>query len=80
VHELTLEWVEAGQRRLKSFGDQQPSKKPGTVRIGRDPTQCDIVLSEPSVSGLHVEISTIANSKVFYLRPLRESNPPWSMA
>jgi serine/threonine-protein kinase len=76
VHELSLEWVEAGHRRTQIIRDQQPSKNPGTVRIGRDPAQCDIVLSEPSVSGLHVEIFYNRQQQSFYLRPLRESNPP----
>ena len=76
AHELTLEWVEAGQLRTQIISDQQPSKNPGTVRIGRDPAQCDVVLSEPTVSGLHVEIFFNPQQQRFYLRNLRQTNPP----
>ncbi|MBW4574594.1 MAG: FHA domain-containing protein [Aphanothece sp. CMT-3BRIN-NPC111] len=76
IHELTLEWVEAGGLKTLIIRDQQPTKNPGTVRIGRDPQQCDIVLSEPSVSGLHVEIFFNPQQQRFYLRNLRQTNPP----
>ncbi|MEM6754921.1 MAG: FHA domain-containing protein, partial [Cyanobacteria bacterium P01_C01_bin.38] len=56
--------------------EQQPSKNPGTVRIGRDPQRCDIVLSHPTVSGLHVEIFFNSQQKQFHIRSLREKNPP----
>lgn len=76
VYELTLEWIEAGQTKTRIISEQQVSKNPGTVRIGRDPAQCDIVLSEPTVSGLHVEIFFNQQQKRFYVRSLRQSNPP----
>lgn len=52
MNELTLEWLEAGRNHTQKIYEQQPSKNPGTVRIGRDSAQCDIVLSHPTVSGL----------------------------
>lgn len=76
MHELTLTWTENRQVKTQTIYDQQPSKYPGTVRIGRDPARCDIVLSEPTVSGLHVEIFFNQQEKCFYLRNLRHSNPP----
>ncbi|BAZ29122.1 serine/threonine protein kinase [Cylindrospermum sp. NIES-4074] len=74
--ELTLEWLEAGQVRTETIFENQPSINPGKVRIGRDPAQCDIVLSEPTVSGLHIEIFFNSQQQSFYLRSLRENNPP----
>ena len=78
MHKLTLTWTENGRVRTETIHDQQPSKNPGTVRIGRDPGRCDIVLSDPTltVSGLHVEIFFHPQQHSFYLRSLRPSNPP----
>jgi hypothetical protein len=75
MHELTLKWMEAGEVRTQTLWDKQPSKHPGTVRIGRDPSRCDIVLLHPTVSGLHVEIFYDNRKNHFYLRNLRPSNP-----
>lgn len=77
MNQLTLEWQEAGQQQSQIISDGQASKNPGTVRIGRDPVRCDIVLSHPTVSGLHIEIYFNAWQQRFYLRNLRETNPPW---
>jgi hypothetical protein len=76
MQELTLEWLDAGKALLAKILERQPSKNPGTVRIGRDPAQCDIVLSDPTVSGLHVEIFFNPQQQRFYLRNLRQTNPP----
>lgn len=76
VPELTLEWSEAGQLKTWTIRDKQLSKNPGTIRIGRDPAKCDLVLSNLTVSGLHVEIFFKPNQQRFYLRNLRQSNPP----
>jgi predicted component of type VI protein secretion system len=76
MRSLTIEWQEANQLRVEQIREYQPSKNPGTVRIGRNPTQCDIVLGHPTVSGLHVEIFFDPQQEHFYLRNLRHSNPP----
>ena len=76
MHELTLVWQEAGQYRRETIRHQQLSKSPGAVRIGRDPARCDLVLSDPTVSGLHVEIFFNPSTNTFALRNLRYSNPP----
>lgn len=76
MNELTLEWQEAGYIKTQKIYDQQYSKNPGTVRIGRDPTRCDLVLNDPTVSGLHIEIVFNAVTNTFALRNLRETNPP----
>ncbi|MCM0593999.1 MAG: FHA domain-containing protein [Gloeotrichia echinulata IR180] len=77
MNALTLQWHDAGQDKTQQISDQQPSKNPGTVRIGRDPRLCDIVLSNPTVSGLHVEIFFHPQQQRFYIRNLRgDQNPP----
>ncbi len=76
MHELTLEWQEARQLKRETIRHQQRSKSPGSVRLGRDPVRCDVVLSDPTVSGLHIEIFFNASTQSFGLRNLRETNPP----
>lgn len=77
MNQLTLEWQEADRLKTQTMSDQQQTKYPGTIRIGRDPVRCDVVLSDPTVSGLHVEIFFNYAQQQFYLRNLRDSNPPW---
>ncbi|MEA5619890.1 FHA domain-containing protein [Cronbergia sp. UHCC 0137] len=73
---LTLEWEDDGQKKIQQIFEQQASKNPGTVRLGRDPLQCDIVLTHGTVSGLHVEIFFDFPQQKFYIRNLRSLNPP----
>jgi hypothetical protein len=76
MNEITLEWQETTQIRKEIICDRQVSKNPGTVRLGRDPLKCDVVLTHPTVSGLHVEIFFNQNCQCFQVRNLRQSNPP----
>ncbi len=76
MNALTLQWHDAGQDRTQNIYEQQPSKNTGTVRIGRDPVRCDIVVSNPTVSGLHVEIFFHPQQQQFLIRNLRSQNPP----
>jgi hypothetical protein len=76
MNALTLQWQDAGQIKTQKIHEKQPSKNPGTIRIGRDPVRCDIVLSHPTVSGLHVEIFFNAQQQRFLMKNLREQNPP----
>ncbi|HEY9603336.1 MAG TPA: FHA domain-containing serine/threonine-protein kinase [Allocoleopsis sp.] len=76
VNEIILEWVEQGQPKTRSIRENQPSKHSGAVRIGRDPTVCDIVLPDATVSKLHVEIFFNPQQRCFSLRTLNKSNPP----
>ncbi|MBH8562050.1 FHA domain-containing protein [Nostoc sp. CENA67] len=76
MNTLTLQWHDAGQNKTQNIYEQQPSKNPGTVRIGRDPLRCDIVVSNPTVSGLHVEIFFHSQQQRFLIRNLRSQNPP----
>jgi predicted component of type VI protein secretion system len=77
MNQLTLQWVEAGHVKTYTIADQQQASKPsGGIRVGRDPVRCDLVLTHPTVSGLHVEIFYDPQRGGFYLRNLRDSNPP----
>ena len=76
VHELTLEWTEAGEIKTQTIVENQASKNPGKIRIGRDTVACDIVLDDVTVSALHVEIFFNRDRERFYLRNLRQRNPP----
>ncbi|MTJ06267.1 MULTISPECIES: FHA domain-containing protein [unclassified Anabaena] len=76
MNTLTLHWQDKDQNITQHIYEQQSSKNPGTVRLGRDPLQCDIILTHPTVSGLHVEIFFHAQQQQFYIRNLREPNPP----
>jgi eukaryotic-like serine/threonine-protein kinase len=76
LHELTLEWSENGEIRSCTIEENQQSKNPGRIRIGRDPQVCDVVIPDVSVSGLHAEIFFNTVKQKFYLRNLRQQNPP----
>lgn len=76
LHELTLEWFEAKEHRTQTIIENHPTKNLGTFRIGRDPGLCDLLLSEPTVSRLHVEIFFNPHQQCFYLRSLNQNNPP----
>lgn len=76
MNQLILEWAEAGQTRTQTISDQQSSKNSDTVRIGRDASLCDVVLSDFTVSPLHAEIFFDPQQQCFYVRSLRDSNPP----
>lgn len=76
MSELMLRWLEAGQFKTQVIYDRQSSKSPGTIRLGRDPARCDVVFQDRSVSGLHVEIFFQPQQQQFFLRNLRQTNPP----
>lgn len=69
MSKLTLSWVETGI--TKSYQIDLTM-----VRIGRDPARCDLVLAHPTVSGLHVVIYFDPQKQSFWIRSMRESNPP----
>ncbi len=76
MNELTLKWIEGNQLHVQTIQDQQQTKDPGKIRIGRDPYRCDVIISHPTVSGLHIEIFFDCISDQFRVRNLRETNPP----
>ena len=69
MSELTLAWVEAGITKSYHIGLTR-------ARIGRDPARCDLVLAHPTISGLHVVIYFDSMKQSFWIRNMRESNPP----
>ncbi|MEG3863498.1 FHA domain-containing protein [Microcoleus sp. herbarium12] len=76
TNQLTLAWTEAGVHQTRTIQYGQPTKNPGTLRLGRDPAKCDLVFSDSSVSGLHVEIFFNRELQEYAVRNLRPSNPP----
>jgi eukaryotic-like serine/threonine-protein kinase len=76
LHELTLEWYEDGEIRTCTIEENQHSKNFGRIRIGRDPQVCDIVIPEVTVSALHAEVFFNGSKNRFYIRNLRQKNPP----
>lgn len=80
MNRLVLEWVEnnAGisQNRRETFTDTNPTRNPGTFRIGRDPQQCDLLINNNTVSRLHVEIYCDSQQQSFFLRNLAPNNVP----
>ena len=76
INQLTLTWTEAGVRQTHTIQHGQPSKNPGTVRLGRDRAKCDLVLDDRSVSGLHIEIFFDRELQEYAVRNLRPTNPP----
>ena len=77
---ITFAWMEAGQRKTQTFVDTFSTEETWTIRIGRDPAQCDLVLpslsaSDRTVSRLHVEIIFNPSHASFYLRNLKSNNP-----
>lgn len=76
IHELTLCWQDGGETKTYTISENQNSKNPGRIRIGRDPQVCDIVIPDLSVSALHAEIFFHPQQNQFYLRNLRQKNPP----
>ena len=76
VTTLTLQWTELGQTKIQIIHDQHNNTKhPGTFRIGRDPSQCDLILSDERISRLHIEIFFRSDWQRFYLRNLKPHNP-----
>ncbi|MEO0969094.1 MAG: FHA domain-containing serine/threonine-protein kinase [Cyanobacteria bacterium J06639_18] len=76
LYELKLGWEESQAEKSCLILENQDSKQPGKIRIGRNSHECDIVLSEPTVSGVHAEIFFHSQKQQFFLRNLRQTNPP----
>ncbi|BAZ15176.1 serine/threonine protein kinase [Calothrix sp. NIES-4071] len=76
LQELTLSWHENGELRSCTIEENPSSKNQSRIKIGRDPQVCDVVIPDISVSGLHAEIFFDTAKQKFYLRNLRQQNPP----
>jgi len=69
---IILEWQEHQRTHRRQIEIRDPSQ---VIRLGRDPSLCDVVFTDPTVSGLQAEIAS--DGQGVYLRCLRETNPPW---
>ncbi|WP_448380748.1 PrsW family glutamic-type intramembrane protease [Gloeomargarita sp.] len=69
---IVLEWQENQRTHRRQLQIRDPSQ---VIRLGRDPSLCDVVFTDPTVSGLQAEIAS--DGQGVYLRCLRETNPPW---
>ncbi|MDE5076189.1 MAG: FHA domain-containing protein [Trichodesmium sp. St5_bin2_1] len=76
MNEIIISWQEKELTKTKTIRELQPSKNPGTVRLGREPSNCDIIFDDPSISRVHVEIFYNNQYDKFYLRNLKSNNPP----
>ncbi len=76
MKQLTLAWIELGQSHSFKISQDPCHQEPVKIRIGRDPNRCDLVLSDPTVSGLHIEILFNQSHDQFLVRNLRTTNPP----
>jgi hypothetical protein len=76
MKELILVWIESGQSHSFKISQSLSRRNPVNIRIGRDPNRCDLVLSHPTVSGLHIEIFFDQFGDQFCIRNLRTANPP----
>ena len=75
IRELTINWLEGGEQKKQIIREGQPSKNPSTFRIGRNPSLCDLVLADATVSALQAEIFFQSQQDSFFIRSLRETNP-----
>jgi Inner membrane component of T3SS, cytoplasmic domain len=76
MSKLTLEWQEENILKNFIFQGQDRDDRHNSIKIGRDPARCDLVLTHPTVSALHVKIRYDDRAYQFYLSNLRETNPP----
>ena len=80
MSEITFAWTAGGQRVARTMRESDSTIVPGTIRVGRDPDRCDVVLPsvterDRTVSRCHVEIVFDPNEFGYYLTNLRPHNP-----
>ncbi len=76
MNELTLAWFELGRGKTFTIRANPINQQSSPIRIGRNPTQCDLVLSHPTVLDLHGEIFFNAQKQKFFLRSVQAVTPP----
>jgi tetratricopeptide (TPR) repeat protein len=76
-YELTLEWTQNNQTFTRIISPNQATKVPNVIRIGRDPTLCDVVIEDNDckISRLHIEIFFNQTINAFYLRNATINQP-----
>ncbi len=72
--ELYLLWLEGGIQRSQRVSSDRQLQRP--VKVGRDPLRSEVVINNPTVSGLHVAIYFDSTAEQFLISNLRETNPP----
>jgi predicted component of type VI protein secretion system len=72
--ELHLLWLEGGIQRSQRVSSDRQLQRP--VKLGRDPLRSEVVINNPTVSGLHVAIYFDSTAEQFLISNLRETNPP----
>ncbi|NJR17179.1 MAG: FHA domain-containing protein [Calothrix sp. CSU_2_0] len=70
MHKITLEWQEDNQNVSRTISSEYQTKTPRVIRIGRDPSQCDVIIQDSTnrVSRLHAEIFFNLDENSFYIR------------
>lgn len=71
--ELVLSWKEIGKNRSYTINSDRHSNRP--VKIGRDPLRAELVINNPTVSGLQASIHYEPTTQLFLVQSLRETNP-----
>jgi len=73
---MSFSWLEKGINHSQNIDPNDISnKKKGSFRIGRDYEICDLILDDPKVSRLHIEISFNQTQGQFYIQNLKDNNP-----
>ena len=75
MYKITLLWQEDTQWLSQTINSNQVTKIPGIIRIGREPSLCDIVIKDTTktVSRLHAEICFDSTTNTFYLNNLTKN-------
>lgn len=71
---LILIWQEGYETRAETI-EISAGSKADPIRLGRDPSLCDIVFSDPRISRVQAEINWDQREGRFYLQNLRQQNP-----
>jgi hypothetical protein len=74
---LTLTWNDRGQQKNYTIYSQNDNGVAGRVKLGRNPSQCDLLFADRTVSGVNAEIYFDCQLQKFLLSNLRAINPPF---
>lgn len=74
--QLILTWTELDRPKTQTIDSCKYEEMSQVFRLGRDPSQCNLVFLENTVSRLHVELFFRTELQRFFLRNLQPKNPP----
>jgi FHA domain len=74
---LILTWRELGKQKIHTIASEGKNGDPNRLKLGRDPSRCDLIFADQTVSGLNAEIYFDDRAAAFYIRNLRPVNPPF---